>query len=108
MLSFKWFVVMAAVFFLSGCANATLVVHHQDPTAPIAKVYVDGQYQGQVIYGEKLEVDIEPGIRNILASTPRSKHNAWNPNKKAWHVIVEEQCTVTLFTPKARQNNGSK
>ena len=100
---------LSCLALCSACATSTLTVNHQDPTAPVARVWVDGQLRGTVIYGESMTVDVKPGRRVVLASTPQSKSNAWRASKRPWHIIVDEQCTMTLLTPKVRRkSNGSK
>lgn len=93
---------VACSVFGAGCAQSTLTIRHQDPTAPVAQIWVDGDLEAEVAYGDDVEVEVKPGHHAIIASVPKSKGNAWRSDRKPWVMVVDGECTLTLMTPSQR------
>ena len=83
-----------------GC-GPTLVVRHQDPTVALAEVRLDGAVAGEVAYGDELELDVGAGFHQVEVVRAHDKAATWWSGPM--EVVVEDSCTVTLMTPKARR-----
>lgn len=101
--SVMWLVMWGLVALAGAGCGPTLLVRHQDPTVPAALVRVDGAVVGRVEYGDELEIDVAAGWHQIEAVRASDEADGWWSGPR--EVVVEDTCTVTLMTPKARRKS---
>ena len=96
----RGFVALTLLLALGGCATE-IIVRHQDPAGPAARIWVDGKEHGTVTYSNSLSVGVEPG-RHTVKATPVGKGAvSWKDGAGAWTVVVERKAILTLL-PRAQ------
>jgi hypothetical protein len=100
----RWIVWSLVVMCCGVGCGPTLVVRHQDPTVALAEVRLDGAVAGELAYGDELELDVGTGFHQVEVVRASDKTAAWWSGPM--EVVVEDSCTVTLMTPKARRASG--
>ena len=89
----RWITLMAALAAW-GC-GPTVTIRHRDPTRPLAKVFCDGQAQGQVVAGRELTFKVEPGPHTLQLRT-REGATPWHPEAGV-PVVLDDGVVLTLL-----------
>jgi len=87
---------IAAALIGAGC-GPTLTVRHLDPVNDRAEVWVNGQQQGVLSYGESLSVDLVPGQHRLTATRPGEVRNLWHKGGGEWRVVVLDDVVLSLL-----------
>ncbi len=90
-------VILVAMGVTSIGCGPSLTVRHLDPTNDRAEVWVNGQQQGILGYGESLKLDLEPGQHRLKATRPGEVRNAWHKEGGEWRVVVLDDVVLSLL-----------
>ena len=92
--------VTALAIFIWMAACAPLIkVTHADQTHPVARVYVDGEDEGPLEYGETMSTRVKWGQHQIVVVEESSGVCVWTEEEEGWWIWVLDEVELTLLPP---------
>ena len=94
----SWILFLVLCASLVACGPLVTIIH-ADQTHPNARVFIDGDDEGIVDYGDSLSTRVDWGQHHIIVVDDETGMCIWTGEEEGWSVWVVDEVNLTLLPP---------